>query len=177
MGIMSIAALLSIAGCRDLAAGMPASGGRADPTGPHPAAVARDVASAADVVRSAVVAFQRHPRLQEAVTFMDGEIVARGREQWWKVELKGGETAVFTAPGEDRDVDEIEISFRIADGLRLRDLVSSLGPYTKVFESKTAGVRFDRVPTPGITAIADLFSSKVLPDSEVVRVSIRRRGK
>ena len=67
-------------------------------------------------------------------------MVEVGQEGWWKAELKSGNTAVVTGEGVERAVREIDIYFQLSDGLRLRDLVPILGPYTKVFESKTAGV-------------------------------------
>jgi hypothetical protein len=168
-------AIISIGACRELSAGAPDAralvGGNAD----RPTADAVPTGGQAHVIDLALAAFQRHTRLRGAVALMDGKIVASSHDGWWKTVLKSGQTVVFTAAGEDGDITEIEISFRLSDGVRLRNLVSSLGPYTKVFESKTAGVRFDQPVASGLVAFADLFSSKILPDSEVVRISIRRQ--
>jgi len=105
---------------------------------------------------------------------LEVKVLEVSKEGWWKATLKSGKTALLTAGERGRGVREIDIDFQARDGLRLRDPVPILGAYTKAFESKTAGVRFDHASAQGVVAFADLFSSKILPDSEVVRVSIRR---
>lgn len=125
-------------------------------------------------VRFALSAVERQMTVTNSLAAMEGRVVEVGQRGWWKAELKSGNTAVLTGEGANRAVSAIDIYFELSDGLRLRDLVPILGPYTKVFESKTAGVRFDQAQKQGVVSFADLFSSKILPDSEVDRVSIRR---
>lgn len=127
-----------------------------------------------EAIRSALSGVERHLTVTNSLAALGGTVVEVGQKGWWKAALKSGNIAVFTGEGADREVREIDIYFQLSDGLRLRDLSPILGPYTKVFESKTAGVRFDQGPKKGVVGFADLFPSKVLPDSEVDRVSIRR---
>lgn|GEM_PF-3828803 len=115
-----------------------------------------------------------HLSAKDTLSTLEVKVLEVSKEGWWKATLKSGKTALLTAGERGRGVREIDIDFQARDGLRLRDPVPILGAYTKAFESKTAGVRFDHAPAQGVVAFADLFSSKILPDSEVVRVSIRR---
>jgi len=170
--LVGILSALPFASCRDLSAAAPK-------TSSQDAAVVRPSRDASPIdwrrqsVLSALAGVERHLSIKRAVAALDASVVEVG-QGWWKAALKSGNTVVLAAGAEDRDVDEIDIYFQATEGVRLRELVPILGAYKKVFESKTAGVRFDDAPAHGVVVFADLFSSKVLPDSEVVKVTIRR---
>lgn len=168
--VLGILSALLIMSCR----GPSAAGAK---TASQDAAVERSPPQANRLERSvlsAVAGVERRLSVKETLAAMEGRVAEVSREGWCKAVLQSGHTAVLSADRDGGPVREVVIYFQPSDGLRLRHLVPTLGPYTKVFESKTAGVRFDHAPAQGVTAFADLFSSKILPDSEVVSVSIRR---
>jgi len=173
--VLGILSALSNGSCRGPAAGGKVRSQDASVDRPAPAAARTDWRERA--VLSTLSDVEHRLSVKDTVRAMDGKLsesgIGKGNEGWWKVTLPSGNTAVIGADGQGQHVSEVEIYFEPSDGLRLRDLAPILGGYTKVFESKTAGVRFDHPPTQGVVVFADLFSSKILPDSEVVRVSIR----
>jgi len=173
--VLAIVSALSMMSCRGPSAAAVKVASQDAAVGRPPAANRLDWKERA--VSSAVEGVERHLSVKETLAVMDGrvlEVSEVSKEGWCKAALKSGNTAVLSGDGDGREIREVSIYFQPSDGLRLRHLEPILGPYRKVFESKTAGVRFDRVPAQGVIAFADLFSSKILLDSEVVTVSIRR---
>lgn len=77
--------------------------------------------------------------------------------------------------GPNLPAEELRLHVELSEGLLLAPLAAALGPYRKVFESKTSSVVFS-FKDSGLTEVyANLFTPKVAPGSPVLGLTIRRQ--